>query len=50
MAEGGSHLGALQFLLRHDPNLAERPIDVLKAGKVDDVVRAARAHLRADEE
>jgi hypothetical protein len=50
MAEGGSHLGALQFLLRHDPNLVERPIDVLKAGQVDDVVRAARAHLRADEE
>jgi hypothetical protein len=50
MAEGASHLAALQFLLRQDPNLAERPINVLKAGKVDDVVRAARAHLRADEE
>jgi hypothetical protein len=41
---------ALQFLVDPDPNLSEAPIEVLRAGDVQLVVEAARAHLHLDEE
>lgn len=40
---------ALQFLIEIDPNLSEAPIDALRAGRVADVVAAARAYLGLDE-
>lgn len=40
---------ALQFLIEIDPNLSEPPIDALRAGRVADVVAAARAYLGLDE-
>ncbi|MGI4800218.1 MAG: hypothetical protein ACRYG8_40545 [Janthinobacterium lividum] len=40
---------ALQFLIETDPNLAAAPIEILRAGKVETVVAAARAYLGLDE-
>jgi hypothetical protein len=48
-AEAGPWM-ALQFLVDPDPNLGQTPIDALRAGGVQPVVEAARAHLRLDEE
>jgi hypothetical protein len=41
---------ALQFLVDLDPNLGRAPIEVLREGDEQSVVRAARAHLHLDEE
>ena len=48
-AEAGPWM-ALQFLVDPDPNLGRPPIEELQQGKKDAVIRAARAHLRLDEE
>ena len=40
---------ALQFLVGNDPNLGVQPIVALNDGKVEGVVRAARAYLGLDE-
>lgn len=40
---------ALQFLLDPDPNLAQTPIEALKAGRNDEAIAAARAFLGLDE-
>ncbi|MBZ5763037.1 hypothetical protein LAV84_27685 [Rhizobium sp. VS19-DR104.2] len=40
---------ALQFLVELDPMLGAKPIDVLKSGQIDSVVRSARAYLGLDE-
>lgn len=48
-AVGERGWGALQFLVERDPNLGRPPIDALREGRVEAVVRAARAHLGLDE-
>lgn len=49
-AAGASGWSTLQFLVEVDPNLARPPIEALRAGEVQKVERAARGHLRMDEE
>jgi hypothetical protein len=48
-AEAGPWM-ALQFLIDPDPNLGMSPIETLRQGKKDAVIRAMRAHLHLDEE
>jgi hypothetical protein len=40
---------ALQFLIDPDPNLAQPPIEALRAGRIDDAISAARAFLGLNE-
>lgn len=47
---GAGRWSALQFLTEIDPLLQRAPLDVLKDGDRDGVVRAARAYLSLDEE
>lgn len=49
LADAGAW-SALQFLIELDPNLGRRPIEALRAGEVEAVEHAARAHLGMDEE
>jgi hypothetical protein len=47
---GASGWGALQFLVDPDPNLeGQTPVDMLREGRVQEVVQAARACLGLDE-
>jgi len=45
--EGG--WAALQWILDKDPNLATTPLKAIRAGRVDEVARAAQAYVGADE-
>ena len=46
---GAGRWSALQFLIEIDPTLRRTPLEALKAGERDAVVRAARAYLSLDE-
>lgn len=46
---GAGRWSMLQFLIDTDPNLADTPQQTLAAGKVEDVIRAAKAYLDMDE-
>jgi hypothetical protein len=46
---GAGRWSALQFLIEIDPNLKRTPLEALRAGEQDAVVRAARAYLSLDE-
>ncbi|WP_299006068.1 hypothetical protein [uncultured Caulobacter sp.] len=48
--ESAGGWSALQFLLDHDPNLAQPPIQALREGSPEKVVAAARAYLGLDED
>jgi len=47
---GAGRWSALQFLIESDPNLHGVPVEILKAGKREAVVQAARSFLGLDEE
>lgn len=48
-SSGAGRWSVLQFLTEVDPNLREAPLNALKQGKSDAVIKAARAYLSLDE-
>lgn len=48
MAAGEGGWATLQWLLDQDPNLSATPVEAVRAGRFDDVARAARAYVGAD--